>query len=96
MGLFDRWRSAGASFSVGGQGLDALAADMTRQGVVIITRNGGGAYTVYWTRRAEDRPARQTSVLKRSVEGAGATVLEAMLDCRARALKQREATRTPR
>ena len=95
MGFFDRWRSAGASFSVEGQGLDALAADMTRQGVVIITRNGG-AYTVYWSRRAEDRPARQTSVLKRSVEGAGATVLEAMLDCRAQALKQRKATRTPR
>ncbi|HEY7238414.1 MAG TPA: hypothetical protein VH600_04540 [Burkholderiales bacterium] len=93
MGLFDRWRSAGAAFSAEERGLGALAADMTRQGVVIITRNGG-AYTVYWTRRAEDRPPRHTSVLKRSVEGEGATVLEAMLDCRAQALKQRKATRT--
>jgi len=95
MGLFDRWRNAGDGPSSGEQGFDALAADMTRQGVIIITRNGG-AYTVYWTRRVEERPARQTSVLKRSVEGEGATVLEALLDCRAQALKQRKATRTPR
>jgi hypothetical protein len=95
MGLFDRWRSAGAGLSTEGQGLDALAAEMTKQGVIIITRNGG-AYTVYWTRRAEERPARQTSVLKRSVEGEGATVLEALLDCRAQALKQRKAARTTR
>lgn len=66
MGLFDRWRSVGDGLSSGGQGLDALAADMTRQGAIS-----------------------QTSVLKRSVEGAGATVLEALLDCRAQALKQR-------
>jgi hypothetical protein len=95
MGLFDRWRSAGAGLSAERQGLDALAADMTKQGVIIITRNGGG-YTVYWTRRADERPARQTSVLKRSVEGEGATVLEALLDCRAQALKQRKATGTTR
>ena len=95
MGLFDRWRSVGAGLSAERQGLDALAADMTRQGVIIITRNGG-AYTVYWTRRGDERPARQTSVLKRSVEGEGATVLEALLDCRAQALKQRKATRTTR
>ena len=93
MGLFDRWRSVGAGLSAERQGLDALAADMTRQGVIIITRSGG-AYTVYWTRRPDERPARQTSVLKRSVEGEGATVLEALLDCRARALKQRKATGT--
>ena len=93
MGLFDRWRSAGDGASADGQRFDALAADMTRQGVIIITRNGG-AYTVYWTRRVEERPARQTSVLKRSVEGEGATLLEAMLDCRAQASRQRKATRT--
>ena len=93
MGLFDRWRGVGAGPSAERQGLDALAADMTRQGVIIITRNGG-AYTVYWTRRPDERPARQTSVLKRSVEGEGATVLEALLDCRAQALKQRKATGT--
>ena len=95
MGLFDRWRSAGEDPPSEGQGFDALAADMTRQGVIIITRNGG-AYTVYWTRRVEERPARQASVLKRSVEGEGATLLEAMLDCRTQALKRRKATRTTR
>jgi len=95
MGLFDRWRSVRTGPSAERQGLDALAADMTRQGVIIITRNGG-AYTVYWTRRPDERPARQTSVLKRSVEGEGATVLEALLDCRAQALKQRKATRSTR
>ena len=93
MGFLDRWRRVGSGLSAERPRLDALAADMTKQGVLIITRNGG-AYTVYWTRRAEERPPRQTSVLKRSVEGEGATVLEAMLDCRARALKQRKATRT--
>lgn len=95
MGLFDRWRSAGAGLSAGRQGFDALAADMTRQGVIIITRNGG-AYTVYWTRRGDERPPRQTSILKHSVEGEGATVLEALLDCQAQALKQRKATGTQR
>jgi hypothetical protein len=95
MGLFDRWRNAADALPVEGQGLDALAADMTKQGFIIITRNGG-AYTVYWTRRPDERPARQASILKRSVEGAGATVLEALLDCRAQALKQRKATRTTR
>ena len=95
MGLFDRWRSAGDVLPTEGPDLDALAADMTKQGFIIITRNGG-AYTVYWTRRPDERPARQTSVLKRSVEGEGATVLEALLDCRAQALKQRKARRTTR
>jgi hypothetical protein len=95
MGLFDRWRSAGDGLSAQKPALDALAADMTKQGVIIITRNGA-AYTVYWTRRPDERPARQASVLKRSVEGEGASVLEALLDCRAQALKQRKATRTTR
>jgi len=95
MGFFDRWRRAADCLFPVGPGLDALAADMTKQGIVIITRNGA-AYTVYWTRMPDERPARQTSVLKRSVEGAGATVLEALLDCRAQALKQREATQTTR
>ena len=95
MGLFDRWRSVRTGLSAERQGLDALAADMTRQGVIIITRNGA-AYTVYWTRRPDERPARQTSVLKRSVEGEGATVLEALRDCRVQALKQRKATGTAR
>ena len=97
MGLFDRWRSVGDGLSAERPGLDALAADMTKQGVLIITRNGGG-YTVYWTRAPDERPTRQNSIqiLKRSVEGAGATVLEALLDCRSQALRQRKATRTPR
>ena len=95
MGLFDRWRGVSDGPSSEGRGLDALAADMTKQGVIIITRNGA-AYTVYWTRRPDERPARQTSVLRRSVEGEGATVLEALLDCRAQALKQRKATGTAR
>ena len=98
MGLFDRWRSAGdGGFSAETPRLDALAADMTKQGVLIITRNGGG-YTVYWTRKPDERLSRQTSiqVLKRSVEGEGATVLEALLDCRAQALKQRRASRSTR
>ena len=95
MGLFDRWRSVGDGLSAERPGLDALAADMTKQGVLIITRNGSG-YTVYWTRTPNERPTRQNSIqiLRRSVEGEGATVLEAMLDCRAQALKQRKATRT--
>ena len=95
MGLFDRWRSVGDDLSAERPGLDALAADMTKQGVLIITRNGSG-YTVYWTRTPNERPTRQNSIqiLRRSVEGEGATVLDAMLDCRAQALKQRKATRT--
>jgi hypothetical protein len=95
MGFLDRWRRAADCLFPVGPGLDALTADMTKQGIVIITRNGA-AYTVYWTRMPDERPARQGSVLKRSVEGAGATVLEALLDCRAQALKQREATQTTR
>ena len=97
MGLFDRWRSVGDGLFVQRPRLDALAADMTKQGVLIITRNGSG-YTVYWTRTPNERPTRQNSIqiLRRSVEGEGATVLEAMLDCRAQALRQRKATRTPR
>ena len=95
MGLFDRWRSVGDGLFVEIPRLDALAADMTKQGVLIITRNGSG-YTVYWTRTPNERPTRQNSIqiLRRSVEGEGATVLDAMLDCRAQALKQRKATRT--
>jgi len=95
MGLFDRWRSVGDGLFEQRPRLDALAADMTKQGVLIITRNGGG-YTVYWTRTPNERPTRQNSIqiLRRSVEGEGATVLEALLDCRAQALKQRKATRT--
>jgi len=95
MRLFDRWRSVGDGLSAERPGLDALAADMTKQGVLIITRNGSG-YTVYWTRTPNERPTRQNSIqiLRRSVEGEGATVLEALLDCRAQALKQRKATRT--
>jgi hypothetical protein len=56
MGLFDRWRSAGDRPSAEGQGLDALAADMTKQGVIIITRNGGALYGLL-DQRPDERPA---------------------------------------
>jgi len=44
---------------------------------------------VYWARNQDDPLILRTSVeaRKRSVEGKGPTVLEAMLDCRARAIK---------
>lgn len=63
MGFLDRWRRAADCLFPVGPGLDALTADMTKQGIVIITRNGA-AYTVYWTRMPDERPARQTSVLE--------------------------------
>ena len=84
MGMFDRWRRVRAA---PGDAFEALAADMTRHGVIIITRDAD-AYTVYWARR-HDEPihphATAAEVLKRSVEGRGATVLEGMRACRAKA-----------
>ena len=70
-------------------GMDAfnvLAENMTRHGVIIITRDDGG-YIVYWARQHEDPrdPHPTEEALKRSVEGRGATVLEGMLACRAKA-----------
>ena len=70
-------------------GMDAfnvLAESMTRHGVIIITRDEGG-YTVYWARQPDDprNPHPTEEALKRSVEGRGATVLEGMLDCHAKA-----------
>jgi hypothetical protein len=64
-------------------------AEMTRLGVVIITRDNG-TYTVYWARRQEDPLLLHTTVdaLKRSFEGKGATALEAILDCKDHAQKQ--------
>lgn len=83
MGMFDRWRHSRAAPA---NALDALAAEMTRQGVIIITRDAGG-YTVYWARQPDDprNPRPTEEALKRSVEGRGATVLEGMLACRAKA-----------
>ena len=83
MGMFDRWRRSHAAAA---NALDALAADMTRQGVIIITRDDD-VYTVYWSRK-HDGPLGARSAeeaLKGSVEGKGATVLEGMLACRAKA-----------
>ena len=70
-------------------GMDAfnvLAENMTRHGVIIITRDDGG-YVVYWARPHDDRRSGPPTeeALKRSVEGRGATVLEGMLACRAKA-----------
>jgi hypothetical protein len=62
---------------------NVLAENMTRDGVIIITRDDGG-YTVYWARQ-HDGPRSTEETLKRSVEGRGATVLEGMLACRAKA-----------
>lgn len=75
MGIFDCLRRARADRSPHSQAFEALAAEMTKQGALIITRDDG-LYTVYWARE-----------LKRSVEGKGATVLEGMLDCRAQAIR---------
>lgn len=80
MGMFDRWRRARAESA---SAFEALAAEMTRYGAIIITREDD-AYTVYWARK-HDPHASAADVLKRSVEGRGATVLEGMRDCRAKA-----------
>jgi hypothetical protein len=87
MGMFDRWRRARAELSPHG-GFEALAAEMTRQGVVIITRDDA-IYTVYWARKQGDplNPYTTAEALRRSVEGKGATVFEGMLDCRAQAIR---------
>ena len=88
MGMFDRWRRGRAGASAPEESLDALVADMTRHGVLIITRDDSG-YVVYWARK-QDEPLRSRTadeVLKRSVEGRGETVLEGMLACRAKAMQ---------
>jgi hypothetical protein len=77
MGFF-RWRKA-APTSSEGRGFEAVVAELTGQGVLIITRDKS-VYTVYW-----QQP------LKRSVEGKGGSALEAILDCRAQSEKQTEA-----
>jgi hypothetical protein len=66
---------------------EALAAEMTREGVLIITREEG-AYVVYWARKHAHplNPKTTVAALKRSVEGRGATVFEGMLACRAQAM----------
>jgi hypothetical protein len=86
MGMFDRWRRGQADLSSQSQSFEALAAEMTRQGVIIITRDDG-IYTVYWARKQGDplHPYTTAEALRRSVEGRGATVLEGMLDCRSQA-----------
>jgi hypothetical protein len=64
---------------------DALMAEMTRAGVLIVTRDSG-TYTVYWARRHGDLLLQPNAdALKRSYEGTGATVLEAILDCKEQA-----------
>jgi hypothetical protein len=95
MGIFDRWRRSRAAVSSTIQGFEALAAEMTRQGVLIITRDESSGYTVYWARKQGEPLNSQITVeaLKRSVEGKGATVLEGMLECRAQALKRDGARR---
>jgi hypothetical protein len=89
MGLFDRWRRGRADFSAWqSQDFEALAAEMTRQGDLIITRDDA-LYTVYWARKQGDplNPYTTVEAIRRSVEGKGATVLEGMLACRAQAMK---------
>ena len=84
MGMWDRWRRARAESE---NAIDALAEDMTRHGVIIITREDS-SYVVYWARRQEElHSSTAGEVLKRSVEGRGATVLEGMLACRAKAVQ---------
>lgn len=87
MGLFDRLRKDKPSPDM--EEFEALMSEMTRDGVVIVTRDNGN-YTVYWARRQDDPLVMQTSVdaLKRSFEGKGTTALEAILDCRERAAKR--------
>ena len=88
MGLFDRWRRKDKSSPSDIESFEALMKEMTQAGVVIITRDNG-TYTVYWARRQDAPLMLQTTVdaLKRSVEGKGATALEAILACRERAEK---------
>jgi hypothetical protein len=82
--MFDRWRRWRARPGWESEGIEALAAEMTRHGILIITRDGG-IYTVYWARKHDDPLNANATVeaLKRSVEGKGATVLAGMLECRA-------------
>jgi hypothetical protein len=89
MGLFDRWLRKDEPLSPGVGNFETLMSQMTREGVLIITRDDGG-YTVYWARRQDAPLMLQTTVdaLKRSVEGRGASVLEAILDCRDQAQKR--------
>jgi hypothetical protein len=86
--MFDRWRRARAGASAPEESLDALVADMTRHGVIIITRDDSG-YVVYWARKQDESLHSRTAdeVLKRSVEGRGETVLEGMRACRAKAMQ---------
>jgi len=94
MGIFERWRRTRADASSVGQGFEALSAEMTAQGCLIITREGV-EYTVYWARNQDDPLVLRASVeaIKRSVEGKGPSVLEAMLACRAQAIKLDGVTR---
>jgi hypothetical protein len=94
MGIFDRWRRVRADVSSESLGFEALTAEMTAQGCLIITREGV-EYTVYWARNQDDPLILRTSVeaIKRSVEGKGPTALEAMLDCRAQAIRLDAVTR---
>ena len=98
MGIFERWRRARANVSSERQGFEALTAEMTAQGCLIITREGV-EYTVYWARNQDDPLILRTSMeavrrsVKRSVEGKGPTALEAMLNCRAQAIKLDGVTR---
>ena len=88
MGIFERWRRTRADVSSVSQGFEALTAEMTAHGCLIITREAA-EYTVYWARNQDDPLILRTSVeaLKRSVEGKGPTAVAAMLDCRAQAIK---------
>jgi hypothetical protein len=90
MGLFDRWREKGKPSSPDAENFEALIAEMTRGGIVIVTRDNG-TYTVYWARKNEPPMMLGTSVdaLKRSAEGQGATAFKAILDCKVRAERRR-------
>ena len=61
MGIFERWRRVRADVSSESLGFEALTAEMTAQGCLIITREGV-EYTVYWARSQDDPLILRTSV----------------------------------
>ena len=92
MGLFE-WRRKDKAPSPDIEDFNALMSEMTKEGVVIVTRDNG-SYTVYWARRQSVPLAKQETIadLKRSVEGKGPTALAAILDCKDKAARPRTGT----
>ena len=92
MGLFE-WRRKDRPPSPDVESFEVLMTEMTKDGVVILTRDDA-TYTVYWARRQTPPLTQQASIadLKRSVEGQGATALAAILDCKDKAERPRTGT----